>query len=99
MLAYIPTAKIVYQIFTQVIKTTSETGEPGQVINRHAIGVLEIIKKIDKHPASCPEQSLLSELDIFKLEKIATTTASVLSNSNLFANLGKKVSFDIVPIL
>ena len=83
----------------QVLKTTSETAEPGQIINRHAIGVLEIIKKIGKRAASCPEESMLSELDILKLEKIATTTAQVLSHSNLFANLGKKVSFKIVQLI
>ena len=77
------------------------------MVYRHLIGVLEVIKKVEEvhtvedgeafgsSTCTCPDKAqLFSELEVLKMGKIASTTAAVLSNSNLFSNLGKKVSSD-----
>ena len=89
----------------QVIQSVPQTGDSGEVVHRHDIAVLEVIKRVrryddDEDTAAfintgqcyCPDKEMLfSELDILKLNRIASTTAALISKCNLFGNLTRKV--------
>ena len=76
--------------------------EDGEVVFRHMIGVLEVIKSVDRpdpeetfnegNQCQCPDMNnMFSELELIKLSKIASTTSVILSSCNLFSNLSRKV--------
>ena len=77
--------------------------EDGEVVFRHMIGVLEVIKSVDRpdpeetfnegNQCQCPDMNnMFSELELIKLSKIASTTSVLLSSCNLFSNLERKVN-------
>ena len=82
----------------QVINTLPQAGQPGEVVYRHVIGVLEVIKRVgqeneddDDNGGNNNQLDLFTELDVLKLSRFASTTAAIVGNANLLGNLAKKV--------
>jgi len=81
-----------------VINTLPQAGQPGEVVYRHVIGVLEVIKRVgqeneddDDNGGNNNQLDLFTELDVLKLSRFASTTAAIVGNANLLGNLAKKV--------